>query len=122
MKRSIDRNVSSNFFLDTGYTNVLMSTTSHFAPADGRAFTSYVSSGLYDQALEAKYGIADDTQYRAFLQNNSEVVRAAMETVVSYTPSTPSVPYLAPSSILPGGWVATQHAKALAPSQHIVPF
>ena len=116
------RSDTTNFFLDTGYTTILMSTTSHFAPADGRAFTSYVSSSLYNQALETKYGIADSTQYRAFLQNNGDVVRAAMETVVSYNPSPPSVPHLAPTSILPGGWVATQPAKAMAPSQHIVPF
>jgi hypothetical protein len=52
------------------------------AMSDGRAFTSYVSSGLYDQDLGRKFGITDDTAYRAFLQNNSEKV---MKTVTALT-------------------------------------
>lgn len=52
------------------------------AMSDGRAFTSYVSSGLYNQELERKFGIKDDNAYRAFLQNNSEKV---MKTVSALT-------------------------------------
>jgi len=52
------------------------------AMSDGRAFTSYVSSGLYNQDLGRKFGITDDNAYRAFLQTNSEKV---MKTVTALT-------------------------------------
>lgn len=52
------------------------------AMSDGRAFTSYVSSGLYNNELERKFGVSNDTEYRAFLQNNREKV---MKTVTALT-------------------------------------
>lgn len=38
------------------------------AAADGRAFTSYVSSGLAARTLAARLGAADETQFRHILQ------------------------------------------------------
>jgi hypothetical protein len=36
--------------------------------SDGRAFTSYVSSGLLEQMIQRKYNLPTEGQYRAFLQ------------------------------------------------------
>ncbi|AGE55545.1 hypothetical protein ATCVMN08101_139L [Acanthocystis turfacea Chlorella virus MN0810.1] len=49
---------------------------SRIAPAmsDGRAFTNYVSSGLYNNYLESVFKTPDDTDYRAFLQKNARDV------------------------------------------------
>ena len=49
---------------------------SRIAPAmsDGRAFTNYVSSGLYNNYLESVFKTPEDTEYRAFLQNNAREV------------------------------------------------
>ena len=49
---------------------------SRIAPAmsDGRAFTNYVSSGLYNNYLESVFKTPDDTDYRAFLQKNAREV------------------------------------------------
>lgn len=44
------------------------------AMADGRAFTNYVSSGLYNNYLESAFKTPDDTDYRAFLQKNAREV------------------------------------------------
>jgi hypothetical protein len=41
---------------------------------DGRAFTNYVSSGLYNNYLESAFRTPDDTEYRAFLQKNARDV------------------------------------------------
>lgn len=42
--------------------------------SDGRAFTSYVSSCQMNAEIQSKNGIQDDTQYRQFLQKNSEKI------------------------------------------------
>lgn len=42
--------------------------------SDGRAFTNYVSSGLYNNYLESTFKTPDDTDYRAFLQKNAREV------------------------------------------------
>ncbi|AGE50073.1 hypothetical protein ATCVCanal1_119L [Acanthocystis turfacea Chlorella virus Canal-1] len=44
------------------------------AMSDGRAFTNYVSSGLYNNYLESVFKTPDDTDYRAFLQKNAREV------------------------------------------------
>ena len=70
------------------------------AMSDGRAFTSYVSSGLYNQELERKFGIMDDNAYRAFLQNNSEKVMKTVNALTMFSiptaTTTASKPPLAP--------------------------
>jgi len=45
------------------------------APADGRAFTNYLSAGQYNVMLQTKYGAADNNAYRQFLQRNAEAVK-----------------------------------------------
>ena len=49
---------------------------SRISPAmqDGRAFTNYVSSGLYNNYLESVFKTPEDTEYRAFLQKNAREV------------------------------------------------
>ena len=49
---------------------------SRISPAmqDGRAFTNYVSSGLYNNYLESVFKTPDVTEYRAFLQKNARDV------------------------------------------------
>lgn len=44
------------------------------AQADGRAFTSYVSSGQLEQMVQRKYNIHDELQYRLFLQRHGALV------------------------------------------------
>lgn len=66
------------------------------AMSDGRAFTSYVSSGLYNNELERKFGVKNDTEYRAFLQNNSEKVMKTVTALTMFnipmvTPKQPSI-------------------------------
>ncbi len=50
--------------------------TSRITPAmsDGRSFTNYVSSGIYNTYLEDKFAIPNDTEYRKYLQTNAEKV------------------------------------------------
>jgi hypothetical protein len=44
------------------------------AMSDGRSFTNYVSSGLYNNYLEAQFKTPEDSQYRAYLQKNAKAV------------------------------------------------
>lgn len=44
------------------------------AMSDGRAFTNYMSSGHFEQAMMRKYGISDELEYRLFLQRNGPLV------------------------------------------------
>lgn len=44
------------------------------AMSDGRAFTNYVSSGLYNNYLEAQFKTPDSSDYRAYLQQNAKAV------------------------------------------------
>lgn len=41
------------------------------APQDGRAFTSYLSAGLAEDALQRRFGVTNEQQYRQYLQHNS---------------------------------------------------
>lgn len=41
------------------------------ALSDGRAFTSYMSAGQAEAALQRTFGAATENQYRKFLQHNS---------------------------------------------------
>jgi len=41
------------------------------ALSDGRAFTSYVSAGQAESALQRTFRMMNETQYRRFLQQNS---------------------------------------------------
>lgn len=44
------------------------------APSDARSFTSYVSAGQREEALQRQAGVANEAQYRQFLQNNFNTV------------------------------------------------
>lgn len=44
------------------------------AASDGRAFTTYVSSGLLNRQLAAKLGARDETEFRHMLQSNPRAV------------------------------------------------
>lgn len=55
------------------------------AMSDGRSFTNYVSSGLYNNYLEAQFKTPLDSEYRAYLQNNSrEVEKKINKLTVTY--------------------------------------
>ena len=56
------------------------------AMSDARAFTNYMSPGLYDAALQRKYGVADPGQYRQFLQRYGAVVRKETDDARSCAP------------------------------------
>lgn len=47
------------------------------ALSDGRAFTTYLSAGQAESALQRSFGVSNENQYRRFLQHNS--TRAAQE-------------------------------------------
>jgi len=40
----------------------------------GRSFTNFVSSGLYEQMMQQKFGITGELQYRMFLQRNGGLI------------------------------------------------
>ena len=60
------------------------------AMSDARAFTNYMSPGLYDAALQRKYGVADPGQYRQFLQRYGAVVRQESDAMRSFVPPPPA--------------------------------
>lgn len=41
------------------------------ALSDGRMFTSYLSAGQQEDALQRKFRIVNENEYRRFLQHNS---------------------------------------------------
>lgn len=54
------------------------------APSDARAFTSYLSAGQREQALQRQSGATNETQYREYLQRNASKV-AAQQQAMSLT-------------------------------------
>lgn len=44
------------------------------AMSDGRSFTNYVSSGIYNTYLSHRVGAANDTVYREILQTHADQV------------------------------------------------
>ena len=52
------------------------------APSDGRAFTSYMSSGQREEMLQRKYGAVNENMYRQYLQNNANKVARDLQTFV----------------------------------------
>ena len=62
------------------------------AMADGRQFTNYVSSGLYNNALEAKFKTPDDSEYRAYLQKNAASVKKTIGQLTAFYVKPPVMP------------------------------
>ena len=54
------------------------------AMSDGRAFTNYVSSGLYNNYLESVFKTPDDTEYRAYLQKNARDVEKKVNKLTAF--------------------------------------
>lgn len=52
---------------------------------DGRAFTTYLSSGLLNRKLMARLGAANETQYRRMLQARPDVAKS-LETLPAAAP------------------------------------
>ncbi len=52
------------------------------APADGRAFTSYLSSGQSEEMLQRKYGAMNENEYRRYLQKNANKVARDLQSFV----------------------------------------
>lgn len=48
------------------------------ALSDGRTFTSYLSAGQREEALQRKAGAVNETQYRMYLQHNAAKVAAEL--------------------------------------------
>ena len=46
------------------------------APADGRNFTSYISSGQLEDALQRRLGVQNENQYRAYIQRDPKRIIA----------------------------------------------
>ena len=63
--------------------------------SDGRAFTNYQSSGQFEQSLMRKYGIADELEYRLFLQRNGALVAndTRIMNVARFKPGTKPMSY-----------------------------
>lgn len=60
------------------------------ALSDGRAFTSYLSAGQREEALQRKYGVVNENQYRQYLQHNASAVAAQLGAVqVASRPAQP---------------------------------
>ena len=51
---------------------------------DGRSFTNYVSSGIYNNYLEDKFKIHSDSNYRLFLQKNAKQVEKVTNALTAY--------------------------------------
>ena len=64
--------------------------------SDGRAFTNYVSSGLYNNYLESVFKTRDDSDYRAYLQKNAREVE---KTIGKLTAFYVKPPVLKPSKL-----------------------
>jgi hypothetical protein len=52
--------------------------------SDGRAFTNYVSSGLYNNYLESVFKTPDDSEYRAYLQKNARDVEKKVNKLTAF--------------------------------------
>ena len=62
------------------------------ALSDGRSFTNYVSSGIYNNYLEDKFKTPDDSQYRQFLQKNAKQVEKVTNSLTAYYVKPPKMP------------------------------
>ena len=62
------------------------------AMSDGRAFTNYVSSGLYNNYLEAQFKTPEDSQYRAYLQKNAKAVEEKIGRLTAVYIKPPIIP------------------------------
>jgi len=62
------------------------------ALADGRSFTNYVSSGIYNNYLEDKFKINSDGSYRQFLQKNAKQVEKVTNSLTAYYVKPPKMP------------------------------
>jgi hypothetical protein len=56
------------------------------APSDGRVFTSYLSAGQREEALQRMAGVVNESQYRAYLQRNAVQVARRLESMVVLAP------------------------------------
>lgn len=62
------------------------------AMSDGRSFTNYVSSGIYNNYLEDKFKIESDSSYRQFLQKNAKKVEKVTNSLTAYYVTPPVMP------------------------------
>lgn len=62
------------------------------AMSDARAFTNYVSSGIYNNYLEDKFDISSDSNYRKFLQKNAKQVEKVTNSLTAYYVKPPKMP------------------------------
>ena len=65
------------------------------ALSDGRSFTNYVSSGIYNNYLEDKFHTPSDSNYRMFLQRNAKQVEKVTNSMVAYYVKPPKMPKVA---------------------------
>lgn len=62
------------------------------AMSDGRAFTNYASSGMYNNYLEDKFKVDSDSSYRQFLQKNTKQVEKVTNALTAYYVKPPTMP------------------------------
>lgn len=62
------------------------------ALSDGRSFTNYTSSGIYNNYLEDKFKINGDSSYRQFLQKNAKQVQKVTNSLFAYQVKPPKMP------------------------------
>lgn len=62
------------------------------ALSDGRSFTNYVSSGIYNNYLEDKFKTESDSKYRQFLQRNAKQVEKVTNSLTAYYVKPPVMP------------------------------
>jgi hypothetical protein len=62
------------------------------ALSDGRSFTNYVSSGIYNNYLKDKFKIESESNYRQFLQKHSKQVEKVTNSLTAYYVKPPKMP------------------------------
>lgn len=91
--------------------------------SDGRSFTNYLSSGIYNTYLEQKFGVPSDTSFREFLQTRGDQVMKTTNQLmaVDIRPEM-AFPRTKPSTAVGAGDIKDAFAPAYAPSQTMTPF
>ena len=68
------------------------------APSDGRRFTLYLSEDIMEDALQRRFGIQNETQYRKFLQRNPSQVDAELQMMLYRRPPMYPATFAGPSN------------------------
>lgn len=90
--------------------------------SDGRSFTNYLSSGIYNTYLEEKLGVPNDTSFREFLQTRGDQVMKSMNQLMAVDIRPDVQSRTKPSTAVGADSFGDSQAAAFAPSQTMTPF